>query len=42
MRKKKIYYVENKYKLCEIYGFWDSLMDLEIEIEILIFLNMEK
>lgn len=30
LRKKKIYYVENKYKLCEIHGLWDSPMDLSV------------
>lgn len=42
LRKKKIYYVENKYKLCEIHGLWDSPMDLETETEISILPNMEK
>lgn len=42
LRKKKIYYVENKYKLCEIHGLWDSPMDLKTETEISILPNMEK
>lgn len=42
LKKKKIYYVENTYKLCEIHGLWDSPMDLETETEISILPNMEK